>query len=226
MLMEKRLLLRKKCTLVVRDTLYVGPGTVIELQPGATLFVDGGPILGTCEWEGVKPDGLIVGKALSGGFYPVSAFLSNAEVMDVFHPGDHGSTFGGNPVAAAVGLEALDIIVEERLAQRSAESGAWLLAELRKIASPLIRDVRGRGLFIGLEIDPQLATAREVCLRLMDRGVLSKETHETVVRLAPPLSIDREALAWAVTQIRAVLGEMDQLRHASRQPAETTKRAG
>jgi ornithine--oxo-acid transaminase len=167
------------------------------------------------EHDGVTPDGLILGKALGGGVLPVSMFLARREVMDVFHPGDHGSTFGGNPLAAAVGLEALNILVEERLAERSAESGAWLLAELRKITSPLIKEVRGRGLFIGVEIDPQLATARQVCLRLMDRGVLSKETHETVVRLAPPLNIDREVLDWVVKQIRGVLEEMDQLRRAS-----------
>jgi len=167
------------------------------------------------EHEGVKPDGLILGKALGGGVMPVSMFLARREVMDVFHPGDHGSTFGGNPLAAAVGLEALDIIVEERLVERSAESGAWLLDELRKISSPLISEVRGRGLFIGIEIDPELATAREICLRLKDRGLLSKETHDTVVRLAPPLGIDREVLVWAVQQIREVLHEMDHLRQAS-----------
>lgn len=167
------------------------------------------------EHDGVKPDGVILGKALGGGVLPVSMFLARREVMDVFHPGDHGSTFGGNPLAAAVGLAALDLLVEERLAERSAESGAWLLGELGKIKSPFIKELRGRGLFIGVEIDPQLATAREVCLRLMERGLLSKETHDTVVRLAPPLAIDRESLEWAVQQIREVLEEMEQIRRAS-----------
>ena len=135
--------------------------------------------------------------------------------MDVFRPGDHGSTFGGNPLAAAIGLEALDILVDEDLVLASAEKGAWLLDRLRRIESPFIHDVRGRGLFIGLEIDPARARAREVCERLMKRGLLSKETHETVVRLAPPLAVDRAALEWAVDQIEAVLGEMEMVRRAS-----------
>ena len=135
--------------------------------------------------------------------------------MQVFTPGDHGSTFGGNPLAAAVALEALNILVEEQLPERSAEMGAYLLESLQQIESPLIRDIRGRGLFIGLEIEPSLATARAVCEALMERGLLSKETHDTVVRLAPPLVIEKADIDWAVQQIREVLGEIDRVRLAS-----------
>src|SRR5579863_496988 len=161
-----------------------------------------------CEHEGVKPDGLILGKALGGGLLPVSAFLAKREVMDVFTPGDHGSTFGGNPLAAAVGLEALDTLVDEKLADRSAELGAYLLDKLSGLKSPLIKSLRGKGLFIGIEIDPKQARARQVCERLMAQGILSKETHETVVRLAPPLVITRGQIDWAVERIAAVLIEM------------------
>lgn len=168
-----------------------------------------------CDHEGVVPDGLILGKALGGGIMPVSMFLAKKEVMDIFVPGTHGSTFGGNPLAAAVGLEALNILVEEKLPQRSMEMGDYLMSKLRELDSPLISELRGSGLFVGIEIDPTVGTAREVCERLMDRGLLSKETHETVVRLAPPLVITREEIDWAVEQIRAVLQEMDGVRLAS-----------
>ncbi|HLW73518.1 MAG TPA: ornithine--oxo-acid transaminase [Gammaproteobacteria bacterium] len=161
-----------------------------------------------CEHEGVKPDGLILGKALGGGLLPVSAFLARREVMDVFTPGDHGSTFGGNPLAAAVGLEALDTLMDEKLTDRSAELGAYLLDKLSGLKSPLIKSLRGKGLFIGIEIDPKQARARQVCERLMAQGILSKETHETVVRLAPPLVITRGQIDWAVERIAAVLIEM------------------
>jgi ornithine--oxo-acid transaminase len=161
-----------------------------------------------CEHDGVRPDGVVIGKALGGGILPISMFLAKKEIMDVFTPGDHGSTFGGNPLAAAVGLEALNVMVEDGYVERSAELGAYFLEQLRGVASPFVKELRGRGLFIGVDIDPELATAREVVLRLMDRGLLSKETHETVVRLAPPLIISREQLDWAVEQIRTVLGEM------------------
>lgn len=167
-----------------------------------------------CEHEGVKPDGLVLGKALGGGVLPVSMFLARRELMGVFRPGDHGSTFGGNPLAAAVGLEALRILEDEDLAAQSAAKGAWLLGELKKVASPLVREVRGRGLFIGLEIDPARARARTVVERLMDRGLLSKETHETVVRLAPPLAIPQELLEWSLEQIREVLAELAAPAHA------------
>ena len=160
-----------------------------------------------CEHEGVKPDGLVLGKARGGGILPVSMFLARRAVMDVFTPGDHGSTFGGNPLAAAVGLEALEVLEDEDLAGQSAAKGAWLLEELKRIDSPLVREVRGRGLFIGIDIDPARARARAIVEKLMARGLLSKETHETVVRLAPPLAIPMELLEWAVAQLRAVLTE-------------------
>jgi len=168
-----------------------------------------------CEHDDVHPDGLILGKALGGGILPVSMFLARRDVMEVFKPGDHGSTFGGNPLAASVGLEALNILIEDNLAEHSAEMGEYLLAELATIDSPLIKDLRGRGLFIGIEIEPSLATAREVCEALMDRGLLSKETHDSVVRLAPPLVISKTEIDWAITQIRAVMIEFDRLRLAS-----------
>ena len=168
-----------------------------------------------CQHEDVHPDGLILGKALGGGILPVSMFLARRDVMAVFTPGDHGSTFGGNPLGAAVGLEALNILVEDQLAQNSARMGAYLLEELRKIESPVVREVRGRGLFIGMEIDPEFATARAICEALMSRGLLSKETHETVVRLAPPLVIGKAELDWAVRQICEVIDEIDEVRLAS-----------
>jgi len=168
-----------------------------------------------CEHEDVHPDGLILGKALGGGILPVSMFLARRDVMAVFTPGDHGSTFGGNPLAAAVGLEALNILQEDGLAEHSAKMGAYLLDELAAINSPLIKELRGRGLFIGIEIDPTMATARAICEALMARGLLSKETHSTVVRLAPPLVISKTEIDWAVTQIREVLQEIDRVRLAS-----------
>ncbi len=165
-----------------------------------------------CQHDNVKPDGLILGKALGGGLLPVSMFLARREVMNVFTPGDHGSTFGGNPLAAAVGLEALNVLMEEKLAERSAEMGAYLLDKLHLLKSPFIKALRGKGLFIGIEIDPRKAKAREVCEQLMAHGILSKETHETVVRLAPPLVITREQIDWAVERIDSVLKEMGKLR--------------
>jgi len=168
-----------------------------------------------CEHEDVHPDGLILGKALGGGILPVSMFLSRRDVMSVFTPGDHGSTFGGNPLAAAVGLEALNILVDDKLPEKSARMGDYLINALRKIESPLIREVRGRGLFIGIETDPALCSARGICEALMDRGLLCKETHETVVRLAPPLIISKVEIDWAITQVQEVLGEIDIQRLAS-----------
>lgn len=158
--------------------------------------------------EIAKPDGLILGKALGGGVMPVSAFVATKEVMDCFQPGSHGSTFGGNPLAAVVGMEALAILEEDDLAARSAELGDYMIEQLSAINSPLISDIRGKGLWIGVEIDPAKATAREVCERLMNKGVLSKDTHHVVVRFAPPLIITKEEIDFAVTAIRQVLGEM------------------
>jgi ornithine--oxo-acid transaminase len=154
--------------------------------------------------NGITPDVVIVGKALSGGFYPVSAVLSSAEVLGVFQPGDHGSTFGGNPLACAVARAALRVIVEERLAERSAELGAYALARLRKMSSKKVAEVRGRGLWLAIELH---VPARPVCEALRDRGVLCKETHETVIRIAPPLMISREDLDWGLEQIERVLDE-------------------
>lgn len=162
-----------------------------------------------CQHEGVVPDGLILGKALGGGLLPVSLFLARRDVMDVFTPGDHGSTFGGNPLGAAIGLEALDTLIEERLAERSATLGEHLLRELKAIASPLIRDVRGKGLWVGVDFDPARVRARTIAERLLVRGILTKETHQTVIRLAPPLVIGREDLDWAIAQFRAVVREAE-----------------
>ena len=162
-----------------------------------------------CEHDGVKPDGVILGKALGGGLLPVSMFIATNDVMQVFTPGDHGNTFGGNPLASAVALAALDVLEDEGLCARSAAMGAWLLSELRAIRSPLVTDVRGRGLFIGIEVDTRRVTARAVVDRLLARGILSKDTHGTVVRIAPPLNIAREDLAWAVDEIRATFRELE-----------------
>ncbi|MBI2313748.1 MAG: ornithine--oxo-acid transaminase [Betaproteobacteria bacterium] len=169
-----------------------------------------------CEHEGVKPDGLMLGKALGGGLVPVSAFLAREDVLGVFRPGDHGSTFGGNPLAAAVALDALALLLEERLIERSAELGARFLALLHAIESPLIREVRGLGLLAGIEVDTRKTSARRVCERLMDHGILTKDTHESVVRLAPPLIITLEQIEWAAGQIRSVFEELnDELRRAA-----------
>jgi ornithine--oxo-acid transaminase len=161
------------------------------------------------EHDGVKPDGVILGKALGGGLLPVSAFVATNDVMQVFRPGDHGSTFGGNPLAAAVAMAALDVLFEERLIERSAEIGTWMLRELASLRSGLVTDVRGRGLFIGIEVDRRRASARTVVDRLLERGILSKDTHETVVRIAPPLNIPRDDLVWAIGEIRNVFAEVE-----------------
>jgi ornithine--oxo-acid transaminase len=161
------------------------------------------------QYEIDKPDGLMLGKALGGGIYPVSAFLAREDVMKVFDAGSHGSTFGGNPIAAAIGIEAIRIIQEDKLSARSAELGAHMLRRLKGLNSPLIKDVRGKGLLIGMEIDPSKATARQVCDRLLEKGLLSKDTHGTVVRFAPPLVIEKKELDWAVDTVAAVLDEMN-----------------
>ncbi len=158
-----------------------------------------------CEWEGVRPDVLLLGKALGGGVYPVSAMLADATVMDVFQPGDHGSTFGGNPLAAAVGMASLDVLVDEHLPQRAAELGAWFMEQLRQLESPHVQEVRGRGLMIGVEIKTESGTARPVCEALQTRGILAQETHEQVVRFAPPLTVERSDLEWALEEIEQVL---------------------
>jgi ornithine--oxo-acid transaminase len=164
------------------------------------------------EHENVRPDGLVLGKALGGGMLPVSAFLTRRDVMDVFTPGSHGSTFGGNPLAAAVGLEALRVIADEDLVARSRVLGDHMLERLRAISSPVLREVRGRGLWVGAEIDPHFATARHACEALLAKGVLSKETHHTVVRLAPPLVIARDDLDWALDRFTEVIRDLERKR--------------
>ena len=161
-----------------------------------------------CEHEGVTPDGLMLGKALGGGLLPVSLFLARREVMDVFAPGDHGSTFGGNPIAAAVGLAALDTLVGEGLIDRAATVGAHLLARLNAIKNPLVREVRGRGLFAGVELDATQVTAHDVVLRLLEAGVLTKDTHRNTIRFAPPLIIEEADIDWAVERLEEVLDDV------------------
>jgi len=157
------------------------------------------------EHEAIRPDVVIVGKALSGGVYPVSGILADDEVMDVFHPGDHGSTYGGNPVAAAVAMTALQVLVDEKLVESSAKLGEHAMARLRKLSSPHIKELRGRGLWIGIELHREARGARRFCEALQRRGVLCKETHEHVIRIAPPLTITRDELDWAFDRIEAVL---------------------
>jgi ornithine--oxo-acid transaminase len=155
-----------------------------------------------CEHEGVRPDVVILGKALSGGYYPVSAVLASREVLGVFTPGDHGSTFGGNPLGCAVACAALEVLVEEKLVERSATLGRRLLAGLKALSSPIIREVRGRGLWVGIELD---RPARPICEALKDRGVLCKETHDKVIRVAPPLVITEEQIDGLLGHFQAVL---------------------
>ena len=155
--------------------------------------------------EGVKPDMLIIGKALSGGFYPVSAVVSSKEILGVFNPGDHGSTFGGNPLACAVASEALDVLTEEDLPARSRELGEYLMERLESIDKKYIKELRGKGLFIGIELKPEAGGARRFCEFLQQEGLLAKETHENVIRLAPPLIITKEEIDWAFERIKKAL---------------------
>jgi len=154
--------------------------------------------------EGIGPDMVIVGKALSGGFYPVSAVLSSKDILGVFHPGDHGSTFGGNPLGCAVARAALHVLIDEKLVQRSAELGDYFLSKLRTLRSPHLREVRGKGLWIGIELD---VSARPYCEALKELGILCKETHDHVIRIAPPLVITRKEIDWAFERIRKVIEE-------------------
>jgi ornithine--oxo-acid transaminase len=177
--------------LLINDEIQTGLGR------SGKLFVQ--------DYEGVRGDILILGKALSGGFYPVSAILADDPIMGVFQPGDHGSTFGGNPLAAAVARAALAVIVEENLPENAARMGAYFKEQLEEINSPLIKEVRGRGLLIGVEMKPEAGGARRFVEALRERGVLSKETHVHTVRFAPPLVIQREEIDWALERIRPVL---------------------
>jgi len=160
------------------------------------------------EHEGVRPDVVIVGKALAGGYYPVSAILADDEVMGVFHPGDHGSTFGGNPLGCAVAREALAVLVDEKMIENSATLGRYFLEQLRGIRSPAIKEVRGRGLWIGLELTKQAGGARRYCEALKAQGLLCKETHVDTIRFAPPLCITRDELDWANERIRTVFSDL------------------
>lgn len=174
--------------LMVADEIQTGLG-----RTGALL---------ACDHEGVRPDMVILGKALSGGFYPVSAVLADKNIMGLFQPGDHGSTFGGNPLGAAIGRASLNVLIDEQLVERSKELGAYFKGRLERIESEHIKEVRGKGLFIGVELD---GPARSYCEKLRDRGILCKETHTTVIRFAPPLVIKKEDVDWALGHIEAVL---------------------
>lgn len=156
-----------------------------------------------CEWESIDPDMYILGKALGGGVFPISCVVANKDILGVFNPGSHGSTFGGNPMACAVSIASLDVLVDEKLAERSLELGEYFISKLKEIKNPLIKEVRGRGLFIGVEL---AETARPYCEQLKDHGLLCKETHDTVIRFAPPLVISKEELDWAIERIKKVLG--------------------
>jgi ornithine--oxo-acid transaminase len=187
-----RTLCRERNVLFVLDEIQTGLGRTGKLfahehEPGA------------------EPDLLILGKALGGGVYPVSAVLASRAIMTLLKPGDHGSTFGGNPLASAVGSAALDVLVDERLTERAADLGAHLRAALATLRSDKIVEIRGRGLLIGIEIAASAGTARKYCERLLERGVLAKDTHAQVIRLAPPLTIERAELDWLVTELRDVL---------------------
>ncbi|MFO7260153.1 MAG: ornithine--oxo-acid transaminase [bacterium] len=184
-------LCRERGVLLVADEIQTGLGRT------GRMFAS--------QWEDVRPDVMILGKALGGGVYPVSAVLADAPVLDVFTPGTHGSTFGGNPLAAAVARASLRVIVEERLPERAHELGTWFMGELAAIRSPHVAEVRGRGLLIGVVIRRESGPARPFCEALMRRGVLAKETHEQVVRFAPPLVATREELESVLPAIREVL---------------------
>ena len=157
------------------------------------------------EHDGIEADLTLIGKALSGGFYPVSAVLSNTEVMGVLQPGEHGSTFGGNPMACAIARTALKVLVEEGMIENAAEMGSYFIDGLKQIKNPLIREVRGKGLLIGMEMIPEAGGARQYCEKLKEKGLLCKETHDHIIRFAPPLVITREEIDWALEKIAAVL---------------------
>ena len=175
-----------------------------------------------CQHDGVQPDGLMLGKALGGGLLPVSLFLARRDVMNVFTPGDHGSTFGGNPIAAAVGLAALDTLIDERLVEHAATVGAHLLRRLASIDNPVIREVRGRGLFAGVELHRNMADAGAVVRRLIPAGVLTKDTHRNTIRFAPPLIISESQVDWAVGRLTKVLEEVASLSVQEQREEETS----
>ena len=190
-LKECEALCKKHDVLLLLDEIQTGLGRTGKLM--------------ACDHENVRPDGLILGKALGGGLLPVSAFLADKAIMDVFTPGDHGSTFGGNPLAARVAQEALAILFEENLIENSAKQGAYFLERLKALSHPAIKQVRGRGLLIGMEMNMEIIMARTVCERLLALGLLSKDTHETVVRFAPPLTITSAQIDTAIDMIEEAL---------------------
>ena len=155
-----------------------------------------------CEWEGIEPDMYILGKALGGGVFPISCIVSNNNILGVFNPGSHGSTFGGNPLACAVSIAALDVLIDEKLSDKSLELGEYFASKLKEIRNPRIKEVRGRGLFIGVELTEP---ARKYCEELKEQGLLCKETHDTVIRFAPPLIISKEEIDWAIERINKEL---------------------
>lgn len=186
-LKEAKSLCEKEHVLFIADEIQVG------LARTGKMFA--------CDWEDIEPDMLILGKALGGGVFPISCVVANRDILGVFNPGSHGSTFGGNPLACAVSLAALDVLIDENLAARSMELGEYLKDKLTRIQSPVIKEVRGRGLFIGMELTE---AARPYCEKLKQAGLLCKETHETVIRFAPPLTISKEDLDWAIGHIEAL----------------------
>ena len=186
-----RRITREHGALLVLDEIQAGLGRT------GTLFA--------YQHEGIRPDVVIVGKALSGGLYPVSAILADDWVMGVFHPGDHGSTYGGNPVAAAVARAALKALIDEGMIENSARLGEYFLARLRELDSPFIAEVRGKGLWIGIQLKPEAGGARRFCEALQRDGLLCKETHETVIRIAPPLTITKPEIDWALERLAKVL---------------------
>ncbi|MGD9279130.1 MAG: aminotransferase class III-fold pyridoxal phosphate-dependent enzyme, partial [Desulfobacterales bacterium] len=155
--------------------------------------------------DGIEADLTLIGKALSGGFYPISAVLSNQEVMDVLRPGEHGSTFGGNPLACAIARTALKVLIEENMIENAAAMGEYFLSKLSQIKNPYIKEVRGKGLMLALEFIPEAGGARRYCEALMTQGLLCKETHDNIIRFAPPLVITRKEIDWAMDRIEAVL---------------------
>ncbi|MBD3859368.1 ornithine--oxo-acid transaminase [Bacillus sp. 28A-2] len=186
-LKEAKTLCEKENVLFIADEIQVG------LARTGKMFA--------CDWEEIEPDMLILGKALGGGVFPISCVVANRDILGVFNPGSHGSTFGGNPLACAVSLAALDVLLDEKLAERSMELGEYFKDKLSRIQSPVIKEVRGRGLFIGMELTE---AARPYCEKLKQAGLLCKETHETVIRFAPPLTISKEDLDWAIGHIEAL----------------------
>ncbi len=190
-LREAERLCRQHNVLLIADEIQTGLGRTGQMF--------------ACDHEGVKPDMVIIGKALAGGFYPVSAVVASKEILGLFRPGDHGSTFGGNPLGAAIATESLRVLVEEKLIENAAELGRYFQERLAEIPSPHLKEVRGKGLLIGVELKPEARGARRFCEALQARGILCKETHQNVIRFAPPLVITRAEIDWALEPITEVL---------------------